>query len=278
MAKHLFTCLVAGGALGALIALPALAQDGPALAGRKTAADGIAAPASTAPSPAPRLAMMDCVMACPGGAIAPDAAPGTPPDDTGAFHAPPPPFGPPGLAPPPGASYPEGPYSQGPYSQGPYSQGPYSQDPETGGAGEPLANAPLANDPLANDPLALAGNLATLETYIGITSTQLDAWRGYTDALQALMAMPTPAQAAPTEAAPTDAAPAAGADPLPGEQLAGELVARGDEARQLIAAIGTLRGALSKAQLARFAEAGPLCPPQFTPPGAPRPGFPPPPR
>ncbi|QIB32255.1 hypothetical protein [Ancylobacter pratisalsi] len=240
MPKHLFTCLVVGGALGAVLAPPALAQEVPPMASRSSAWGAIATPV---PVPG-RVALTDCVMACPVGAT----SLGT--DADGAF--------------PSALAFGSSEADTSEAEAGGVSVLPFPPPPE--GFGPPGFPPPgFARDdvpPPPGDPLVLAASLSTLETYIGITSAQLDAWRGYTDALQALMAGPNPGE----EPAAPDA------DMLPGERLAQALATHGDEARRLTAAIGTLRGALSKAQLARFAEAEPLCPPPFSPPGSPLPG------
>lgn len=103
-------------------------------------------------------------------------------------------------------------------------------------------------------PLALAGRLAALETYVGITPAQMDAWRAYTTALQALGPPPRPAP---------------DATKLPGEDMAAEAVNRAETARRLLTAIETLRAALTPDQLERLREGGHAL--HAPPPGRPMP-------
>ncbi|MBB3770433.1 hypothetical protein FHS55_001019 [Angulomicrobium tetraedrale] len=146
--------------------------------------------------------------------------------------------------------------------------------------------------PPPGGPLVLAGHLAAMETYLGITRDQLDGWRAYTEALQAMMALPLPAL--PTGMAeakasgdtrpdtpPPGAMPpgdvafgamppevlssAVGGSDLPGERLAQELVRKGEQATRLAAAIGVLRAELSPEQIGRLQAAAWMPGP---PPGA----------
>lgn len=110
--------------------------------------------------------------------------------------------------------------------------------------------------------MALAARLAALETRIGITAGQLDAWRAYTSALQALLAPPKMAGgASPDKTGPGH--PAEGAPSRPGnepfaleEMLAERAVARASAAAELKQAIATLRSTLSPGQLELLASAG----------------------
>ena len=112
-------------------------------------------------------------------------------------------------------------------------------------------------------PLILASRLAAMESFIGIREEQLDAWRGYTDALYAMLHPPA-AQAKPAAEPPDALAQSA--------MLATCAVEQGRAADRLMAAIGALRGKLTPEQLERLKQAGPLLPPR--PPGPP-PGAPP---
>lgn len=145
------------------------------------------------------------------------------------------------------------------------------------------AHPPGPPSPGRFGPLALATRLAALETYVGITAGQLDAWRAYTDALQALAVPPRPE---PPPGPRPDLGPARGPEPkppgpppnaampqdvesLPGENLARDALIRGEAAQRLIAAAETLRGMLKPEQIERLRRAGPMLPPP--PPDAPRP-------
>ncbi|MFC3691764.1 hypothetical protein [Chenggangzhangella methanolivorans] len=88
----------------------------------------------------------------------------------------------------------------------------------------------------------LAAVLAAQETAIGIRSGQLDAWRDYSDALQAMLAPPKPP-------AKTDAPEAFSAE----QAMADDAVARGRAAEKLKSAIEALKPKLTPEQLERAA-------------------------
>lgn len=112
--------------------------------------------------------------------------------------------------------------------------------------------------------IEIAGQLAAAETYIGVKSDQLDAWRGYTSALlDFLPPVGKAPEGKPDEAGRPPRAPGddAAATRLPAERLAEEAIARGEKAKQLKAAIDQLKGALQPEQLKKFAEIGLPFPP-----------------
>lgn len=89
----------------------------------------------------------------------------------------------------------------------------------------------------------LAARLAEQETAIGIRSNQLDAWRDYADALQAMLAPPKPPAAPPAR----EAFAIEGA-------MAADIAARGEAAAKLKSAIDALKPKLSPEQLERAAR------------------------
>ncbi|MBW8729087.1 MAG: hypothetical protein JF625_28555 [Inquilinus limosus] len=93
--------------------------------------------------------------------------------------------------------------------------------------------------------MKLARDLAGLETLIGIRADQLDAWRGYTSALLALMAPPRP----PAEG---DRQPDAFGR---AERLADTVIDRADTAQRLKTAIAALRQTLTPEQVALLQQA-----------------------
>jgi hypothetical protein len=119
--------------------------------------------------------------------------------------------------------------------------------------------------------LDLAAELATAETYIGITSAQLDAWRAYATALIDLVegpqhksgpggppreAGPRPGGDKPKGPPPPDAAASPPADgPLAAERLAERMIEQGEKAQALKAAIAALRSALAPEQLVKLRDA-----------------------
>ena len=111
----------------------------------------------------------------------------------------------------------------------------------------------------------LAARLAALETRVGIRSEQLDAWRDYTSALQAVLSPPRhdrgpggtggPGPGEP-EAKGPDAGPGGKPDPFAfQERLADEVTARAASAAKLKDAIAELRTKLSPEQLEILASA-----------------------
>lgn len=147
------------------------------------------------------------------------------------------------------------------------------------GCGEERADAgpsltiACALPPSGPGPLILASRLAATESFVGIREEQLDLWRGYTDALFALLHPPgrdRRALEAPQKP------PAEPPDAL--DQSAALAACAADQSRaaeRLASAIEALRRSLAPEQLDRLRQAGPLLPPRppFPEPGE-RPPFP----
>ncbi|MDX8449317.1 hypothetical protein [Mesorhizobium captivum] len=124
-------------------------------------------------------------------------------------------------------------------------------------------------------PEMLAARLSALETRIGIRTEQLDAWRDYTSALQAVLAPPRFDHGPGTRNAPEASGPEAGGPPAPGvpdqaqrdpfafqERLADEVTKRAASAAKLKDAIAALRSKLTPEQIEILASADrPLGPP-----------------
>lgn len=108
-------------------------------------------------------------------------------------------------------------------------------------------------------PEFLAARLAALETRIGIRSEQLDAWRDYTSALQAVLAPPPrPDFGLGGTGAQGPGGPPPDAAPVPfafQEKLADEVTKRAASAAKLKDAIGVLRTKLTPEQLEILASA-----------------------
>ncbi|MDG4874370.1 hypothetical protein P9273_04555 [Mesorhizobium sp. WSM4935] len=130
-------------------------------------------------------------------------------------------------------------------------------------------------------PEFLAARLAALETRIGIRSEQLDAWRDYTSALQAVLAPPSRPDFGQPGRGPDDAAGGkpdqAKRDPFAfQEKLADEVTKRAASAAKLKDAITVLRAKLTPEQLEILASAdrphGPPPGPWGDPPDAAGPG------
>ncbi|MDX8513438.1 hypothetical protein [Mesorhizobium captivum] len=119
-------------------------------------------------------------------------------------------------------------------------------------------------------PEMLAARLSALETRISIRTEQLDAWRDYTSALQAVLAPPRFGRGPGTPGGPE-----AGGPPAPGgpdqaqrdpfafqERLADEVTKRAASAAKLKDAIVALRSKLTPEQIEILASADrPLGPP-----------------
>ncbi len=113
----------------------------------------------------------------------------------------------------------------------------------------------------------LAARLATLETRIGVRSEQLDAWRDYTSALQAVLAPPGPDHGFGGSGHRGPAAEDGKADQAPRdpfalqEGLADNVIERAVAATKLKDAISALRTKLTPEQLEILASAEPHGPP-----------------
>ncbi|MEW6634426.1 MAG: hypothetical protein AB1440_26415 [Pseudomonadota bacterium] len=132
----------------------------------------------------------------------------------------------------------------------------------------PMRHGPEAFGPrrLGPPPEMLAARLSVLETRIGIRSEQLDAWRDYTSALQAVLAPPRfdhgpgapggPGPEAGGPDAPGGIPDKAGRDPFAfPERLADEVTKRAAAAAKLKDAIAVLRTKLTPEQLEILASA-----------------------
>ncbi|MBZ9670845.1 hypothetical protein [Mesorhizobium sp. ES1-3] len=170
----------------------------------------------------------------------------------------------PGAAPggPPVMAMQDGPdHGPMPWQQGFGPRGPMSHGPE--GFGPRRLGPP--------PEFMLAARLAALETRVGIRSEQLDAWRDYTSALQAVLSPPRPDRGpgwpARPDGAPQAKGPDAGAGGTPDpfafqERLADDVTARAASAAKLKDAIAELRAKLTPEQLEILASAeGPHGPP-----------------
>ena len=177
----------------------------------------------------------------------PGAAPGEPPPvmamQDGPDHGP--------MA----GSGPHGPMRHGPQGFGPRGFGPEGFGPRR--MGPP-------------PEFMLAARLAALETRVGIRSEQLDAWRDYTTALQAVLRPPRPdhgpgGPGGPEAKGPDAAGPGGKSDLFAfQEKLADDVTARAVSAGKLKDAIAALRAKLTPEQLELLVSAEP---PHGPPPG-----------
>ena len=162
----------------------------------------------------------------------PDAAPGGPPAMAMQDG--------PGPMPGPQGFDPQGFGPHGPMRHGPQGWGPQAFGPE--GFGPRRLGPP--------PEFMLAARLAALETRVGIRTEQLDAWRDYTSALQAVLARPDHGGPGGPEAKGPTAGSGGKADPFAfQERLADDVMARAASAAKLKDAIAELRAKLSPEQL-----------------------------
>ncbi|TPN42959.1 MULTISPECIES: hypothetical protein [unclassified Mesorhizobium] len=149
----------------------------------------------------------------------------------------------------------------GPTRHGPQNWGPQSSGPQEGFGPRRMGPPP---------EFMLAARLAALETRVGIRSEQLDAWRDYTSALQAVLTPPRHDRGPGATGGPDAGGPEAkgpdvkGPDAGPGgkadafafqERLADEVTARAASAAKLKDAIAELRTKLTPEQLEILASA-----------------------
>ncbi|CAN7441183.1 hypothetical protein [Mesorhizobium sp. LjRoot246] len=148
---------------------------------------------------------------------------------------------------------------------GPGPHGPMRHGPQGFG---PQAFGPRRMGPPPE--FMLAARLAALETRVGIRTEQLDAWRDYTTALQAVLTPPRPDHGPEGPGGPeAKGANAAGPGGKPDafafqEKLADDVTARAVSAGRLKDAITELRAKLTPEQLEILASAEP---PHGPPPG-----------
>lgn len=126
--------------------------------------------------------------------------------------------------------------------------------------------------PPLDTALAIARRLSVAETYIGIKSTQMDAWRSYTTALLAFVKAGTPTW--PTKPGNDDRAAPAGEASLCGEDLADRAIVTAEKARILKDSIRALTSVLSDEQVERLREAESELPPMHVAAYGPPPEFP----
>ncbi|CCV10748.1 hypothetical protein [Mesorhizobium sp. STM 4661] len=130
----------------------------------------------------------------------------------------------------------------GPMRPGPDGFGPQRFDSQ---GGEPHRMGPPPE-------FRLAARLSALETRVGVRAEQLDAWRDYTSALQAVLARPDHGPDVADAEAPGAKAPRAFAFQ---ERLADDVTARAASAAKLKDAIAALRAKLTAEQLEILASA-----------------------
>jgi hypothetical protein len=110
-------------------------------------------------------------------------------------------------------------------------------------------------------PHRLAADLAALEAKVGIRASQLDAWRDFTDNLQAIARPPVPPALPTPGAAPSKLTPFGLAS-----DLAKDEIGKGRKAEALLKAIDALKSMLTPEQLDRLAFDDPVHGPLPTPP------------
>lgn len=147
----------------------------------------------------------------------------------------------------------------------PSPPGPRRAPDAAAGPGGPLGVAaprPMPPPPSPLPPPArLAEMLSAAETFIGIRTEQLDAWRDFTDASLSLLPEPPAARPEPGTADPFARS----------SELANRMVAQGKKAERLLAAVQRLKAKLSPDQLQRVAKLEAMLPPPPAPPFPPGP-------
>lgn len=123
-----------------------------------------------------------------------------------------------------------------------------------GGDGH-LSRRDICPAPRLIGPLELASRLNAFEAFIGIRAHQLDVWRSYTDALQAM-----PASLEDERDLSAETGIAAQDLLAQSAELANDAAVQSADAARLLASVEALAGTLSEQQKRRLVEAGPLFP------------------